>query len=275
MLKKQPVPSTDDLRDSSILGSRTAHPLDDIPLCKGSNRICQFISCSAENFKKDPTFGNLQLAAQAIVAVCKEQGMDDGQCKLFSNGFQLIDKINEIAAVKKRNECFVLRFITTIESKTPTKIDEPQRPVIPDPPRRKENDILMDDAEYTAEPVERPKALGSKTWSRPQLFEVRNDLVASFTPLPPAPFVPPTPPAAPPLAFPTVPSLIIPPFTPAALSFEKLLEMKKELRTLHHHPHRLPPSLRLHHQPITMAALRIRHQPEKSKAHRYKIVYIF
>ncbi|WKY14698.1 hypothetical protein Q1695_000321 [Nippostrongylus brasiliensis] len=156
------------------------------------------------------------LKKQAIVAVCKEQGMDDGQCKLFSNGFQLIDK-----------------FITTIESKTPTKIDEPQRPVIPDPPRRKENDILMDDAEYTAEPVERPKALGSKTWSSqpesgPQLFEVRNDLVASFTPLPPAPFVPPTPPAAPPLAFPTVPSLIIPPFTPAALSFEKLLEMKIE-----------------------------------------------
>ncbi|WKY14697.1 hypothetical protein Q1695_000321 [Nippostrongylus brasiliensis] len=66
MLKKQPVPSTDDLRDSSILGSRTAHPLDDIPLCKGSNRICQFISCSAENFKKDPTFGNLQLAAQVL-----------------------------------------------------------------------------------------------------------------------------------------------------------------------------------------------------------------
>ncbi|KAL6725045.1 hypothetical protein Aduo_019870 [Ancylostoma duodenale] len=66
MLKKQPVPSTDDIRDSSILGARAAHPLDDIPLCKGSNRICQFISCSAENFKKDPTFGNIQLAAQVL-----------------------------------------------------------------------------------------------------------------------------------------------------------------------------------------------------------------
>lgn len=28
--------------------------------------ICRFISCSAENFKKDPTFGNIQLAAQIL-----------------------------------------------------------------------------------------------------------------------------------------------------------------------------------------------------------------
>ncbi|VDO19542.1 unnamed protein product, partial [Heligmosomoides polygyrus] len=103
------------------------------------SRICQFISCSAENFKKDPTFGNLQLAAQvlsdrklrqtisrsAIDAVCKEQGMDDGQCKLFSNGFQLIDK-------------YPLSF-----------------------PK-----ILMDDAEYVVEPAPgRAKVFGSKTWS--------------------------------------------------------------------------------------------------------------
>ncbi|KAE9418321.1 hypothetical protein Angca_001212, partial [Angiostrongylus cantonensis] len=66
MFKKQPVPSADDLRDSIILGSRSANPFDNIPLCKGSNRICQFISCSAENFKKDPTFGNIQLAAQVL-----------------------------------------------------------------------------------------------------------------------------------------------------------------------------------------------------------------
>ncbi|KAK5974798.1 hypothetical protein GCK32_009253 [Trichostrongylus colubriformis] len=142
--------------------------------------------------------------------------MDETQCKLFSNGFQLIDK-----------------FITTIESKTPTKPDDqPSRPAdAVTPPSRKENDILMDDPEYgdavMPMPEERSGALGSKTWSSqpdqgPQLLEVQNFLVASLTPSPPASFQPPTPPPAPPLAFPTMQSLIIPPL----LSIDKLLQMK-------------------------------------------------
>lgn len=232
MLKKQAVQSTDDLRESTILGLDAPHPLDHIPLCKGNNKICQFISCSAENFKKDPTFGNLQLAAQvlsdrklrqtissnpeAIDAVCKEQGMDDGQCKLFSNGFQLIDK-----------------FITTIESKTQTRSDgAAARRSSPGPTRPPGNDILMDDAEYVVEPAPgRAKVFGSKTWSSQpdqgqRLFEIRNDLIASFTPLPPAPFMAPTPPQAPPLAFPTMPSLIISPISPSGLTIDKLPLMK-------------------------------------------------
>ncbi|KAK6759584.1 hypothetical protein RB195_021265 [Necator americanus] len=224
MLKKQPVPSTDDIRDSSILGARAAHPLDDIPLCKGSNRICQFISCSAENFKKDPTFGNIQLAAQVLSdkklrqAISREQGMDEGQCKLFSNGFQLID-----------------RFITTIESRSPAKSEDPPRTEVTRQPDHKENDIMMDDAEYVMDlPQPREKVYGSKTWSSqpeqehpgPHLLEIRNDLVASFTPLPPAPFVHPTPPPAPPLAFPTVPSLIVPPLLPPILPVDKLFHLK-------------------------------------------------
>ncbi|VDK44706.1 unnamed protein product [Cylicostephanus goldi] len=187
-------------------------------------RICQFISCSAENFKKDPTFGNIQLAAQffinpeAITAVCKEQGMDEGQCKLFSNGFQLID-----------------RFITTIESRSSSKI-EPPKTEAPKIPERMENDIMMDDAEYIMDLPQPRKVYGSKTWSSqpeqtggPHLLDVRNDLVASFTPLPPAPpLLPPTPPPAPPLAFPTVPSLIVPPIVASILPVDKLFKLKPD-----------------------------------------------
>ncbi|KHJ99629.1 hypothetical protein OESDEN_00400 [Oesophagostomum dentatum] len=143
--------------------------------------------------------------------------MDEDQCKLFSNGFQLID-----------------RFITTIESKAPAKSEDPPRTEATHQPDRKENDIMMDDAEYIMDlPHPRQKVFGSKTWSSqpehpgPQLLEIRNDLVASFTPLPPAPFVPPTPPPAPPLAFPTVPSLIVPPLIPI-LPIEKLFHLKPD-----------------------------------------------
>ncbi|KJH41128.1 hypothetical protein DICVIV_12905 [Dictyocaulus viviparus] len=177
MLKKQPVPSTDDLREAVILGSPAVQPLDDIPLCKGNNRICQFISCSAENFKKDPTFGNIQLAAQVL-------------------------------SDKKLRQA-ISRFITTIESKTPTKSDVPSRSLPPRETEREENDnVIMDDVASSAlSSHQRPKTLGSKTWSsqpepEPQ-FEIRNDLVANLTPFPPPPFLHPTPPSSPPLAFPT------------------------------------------------------------------------
>ncbi|VDM75197.1 unnamed protein product [Strongylus vulgaris] len=161
---------------------------------------------------------NFFINPEAIAAVCKEQGMDEGQCKLFSNGFQLID-----------------RFITTIESKSSTKNEDPPKAETTKIPDRVGNDIMMDDAEYIMDiPQPHQKLYGSKTWSSqpeqngPQLFEIRNDLVASFTPLPPAPpFVPPTPPAAPPLAFPTVSSLI-PPFVAKILPVDKLLSLKAD-----------------------------------------------
>ncbi|CAJ0922393.1 unnamed protein product, partial [Mesorhabditis belari] len=106
------------MRQENVLGARPISILDNIPLCKGNSRICQFISCQAENFKKDENFANLNLAAQvladkklrkavgsnpdAINAVCTEQGMSDSQCKLFSKGFQIVD-----------------RFITTVEGESP------------------------------------------------------------------------------------------------------------------------------------------------------------
>ncbi|EFO82787.1 hypothetical protein CRE_00696 [Caenorhabditis remanei] len=254
MLRKPDAPTQDDMRDSSILGSHSRTALDDVPLCKGNSNICRFISCSAENFKKDPTFGNIQLAAQilgdaklrktissntdAVQAVCKEQGMDDAQCKLFSKGFQLIDK-----------------FMTSIEKPTETKggappsteppttaipdfddliNDEPQKPMMDDPTKPQDDENMKRWADYdsraVAPVITMQTAHGSKTWSSNpetsreividlyidsciseslQPLEIRNDLISSWTPMPF--FAPPTIPPAPPLAFKSVPSLILQP----------------------------------------------------------------
>ncbi|UMM41825.1 hypothetical protein L5515_017914 [Caenorhabditis briggsae] len=239
MLRKPDAPTQDDMRDSSILGSHSRTALDDVPLCKGNSNICRFISCSAENFKKDPTFGNIQLAAQilgdaklrktissntdAVHAVCKEQGMDEAQCKLFSKGFQLIDK-----------------FMTSIEKPTDTKggappsteppttvipdfdepsNDEPQKPMMDDPTKPQDDDNMKQWADYdsraAAPTITMQTAHGSKTWSSNpeskslQPLEIRNDLISSWTPMPF--FAPPTIPPAPPLAFKSVPSLILQP----------------------------------------------------------------
>ncbi|EGT29904.1 hypothetical protein CAEBREN_14776 [Caenorhabditis brenneri] len=238
MLRKPDAPTQDDMRDSSILGSQSRTALDDVPLCKGNSNICRFISCSAENFKKDPTFGNIQLAAQilgdaklrktissntdAVQAVCKEQGMDDAQCKLFSKGFQLIDK-----------------FMTSIEKPTDTKggappstppvtdipdfdeptHDEPLKPMMDDPAKPQDDENMKRWADYdsraVAPAITMQTAHGSKTWSSNpetkslQPLEIRNDLISSWTPMPF--FAPPTIPPAPPLAFKSVPSLILQP----------------------------------------------------------------
>uniref|UniRef100_A0A1I7TJN6 Secreted protein n=1 Tax=Caenorhabditis tropicalis TaxID=1561998 RepID=A0A1I7TJN6_9PELO len=239
MLRKPDAPTQDDMRDSSILGSHSRTALDDVPLCKGNSNICRFISCSAENFKKDPTFGNIQLAAQilgdaklrktissntdAVQAVCKEQGMDDAQCKLFSKGFQLIDK-----------------FMTSIEKPVDTKGgappstpppatdipdfdeplgDEPQKPMMDDPAKPQDDENMKRWADYdsraAAPAITVQTAHGSKTWSSNpetkslQPLEIRNDLISSWTPMPF--FAPPTIPPAPPLAFKSVPSLILQP----------------------------------------------------------------
>uniref|UniRef100_A0A915CM88 Uncharacterized protein n=1 Tax=Ditylenchus dipsaci TaxID=166011 RepID=A0A915CM88_9BILA len=88
--------------------SPTYSALRDVPICRGNSQICRFISCTAHNFKHDQNFANLNLAAQligdqkfrktissnpeAIHTVCQEQGLSSEQCRLFSRGFQLIDR---------------------------------------------------------------------------------------------------------------------------------------------------------------------------------------
>ncbi|CAD6194321.1 unnamed protein product [Caenorhabditis auriculariae] len=235
MLKKPDAPTQDDMRDTSILGSRGLTALDDLPLCKGNSGICRFISCSAENFKKDPTFGNIQLAAQVlgdaklrkaisgnpetVAAVCKEQGMDDAQCKLFSKGFQFIDKfITTIekpsdGSTKPENKPLVATTTPTVPEAP--LMDEPMtKMTVGDSPSWSDYDMLPP-ASPAAPGSSNSKSLGSKTWStnpetRPlQPLEIRNDLVSSWTPVPL--FAPPTVPPTPPLAFKMVPSLIMPP----------------------------------------------------------------
>ncbi|CEF70047.1 Hypothetical protein SRAE_2000468800 [Strongyloides ratti] len=95
------------LRDENILG---IHPLANknyVPICKGNSRICEFISCSAHNFKYDSNFANLNLVAQlmgdkkmrkalssnpqTVTEVCQEQGLSETECKLFARGFTLMD----------------------------------------------------------------------------------------------------------------------------------------------------------------------------------------
>uniref|UniRef100_A0A914WPC4 Uncharacterized protein n=1 Tax=Plectus sambesii TaxID=2011161 RepID=A0A914WPC4_9BILA len=95
-------------RDKQILGAQKYDSLDDVPICKGNSRICKFISCTAENFKSDESFDDLNLAVQVLGdremrqtissdpdvmdVVCSERHLSASQCKLFTNGFQLIDK---------------------------------------------------------------------------------------------------------------------------------------------------------------------------------------
>nr|pir hypothetical protein F46G11.2 - Caenorhabditis elegans [Caenorhabditis elegans] len=239
MLRKPDAPTQDDMRDSSILGSHSRTALDDVPLCKGNSNICRFISCSAENFKKDPTFGNIQLAAQilgdaklrktissnsdAVHAVCKEQGMDDAQCKLFSKGFQLIDKF--MTSIEKPTDAkggappSTEPPVTSIPDFDEPTDDEPQKPMMDDPAQLQDDDNRKRWADYDTPsitpviPVQ--TAHGSKTWSSNpetkslQPLEIRNDLVSSWTQMPF--FAPPTIPPAPPLAFKSVPSLILQP----------------------------------------------------------------
>uniref|UniRef100_A0A8R1DW62 Uncharacterized protein n=1 Tax=Caenorhabditis japonica TaxID=281687 RepID=A0A8R1DW62_CAEJA len=243
VLRKPDAPTQDDMRDSSILGSHSRTALDDVPLCKGSSNICRFISCSAENFKKDPTFGNIQLATQilgdaklrktissntdAIQAVCKEQGMDEAQCKLFSKGFQLIDKF--MTSIEKPVEPKGGAAPSTEPPATtaipdfdePVSNDEPQplRPMMDDPTTPQDDDNMKRWADYdsraSAPAITMQTAHGSKTWSSNpetkalQSLEIRNDLVSSWTPLPF--FAPPTIPTAPPLAFRPVSSMIFQP----------------------------------------------------------------
>ncbi|CAI5455257.1 unnamed protein product [Caenorhabditis angaria] len=236
MLRKPELPTQDDMRDTSILGSHTKTVLDDLPLCQGNSGICRFISCSAENFKKDPTFGNIQLAAQvlgdaklrktissnpeAVQAVCKEQGMDDSQCKLFSKGFQLID--NFITTIEKPE---AKKPGMAVQQETTTQPPSIPEPMMDDPQTPQDDENMKSWADYDSHAPAPIMAVsntqGSKTWSSNpetkalQPLEIRNDLVSSWTPIPF--FAPPTIPTAPPLAFKTVPSFVLPPILAPAL----------------------------------------------------------
>lgn len=53
-------------RDREILGAPKYSSLDDVPICKGNSRICNFISCTAHNFKNDQSFANINLATQVL-----------------------------------------------------------------------------------------------------------------------------------------------------------------------------------------------------------------
>ncbi|KAJ1357313.1 hypothetical protein KIN20_015439 [Parelaphostrongylus tenuis] len=73
---------------------------------------------------KQPNNFNCFINPESIDAICKDQGMSDGECKLFSNGFQLIDK-----------------FITTIESKSSSKNEDPPRSMPARQSEHEQNDI--------------------------------------------------------------------------------------------------------------------------------------
>ncbi|KAH7727948.1 Protein F46G11.2 [Aphelenchoides avenae] len=58
-------PSTG-LRDSQILGLPEYSSLREVPICRGNSQICNFIACTAHNFKNDDNFSNLNLMAQIM-----------------------------------------------------------------------------------------------------------------------------------------------------------------------------------------------------------------
>ncbi|CAD5234671.1 unnamed protein product [Bursaphelenchus xylophilus] len=106
IVKKSPYDTP--RREVAVLGAPTFVATSDAPICQGNSQICKFISCTAHNFKYDESFANLNLAAQliqdkkmrkvisqnpeAVTSVCREQGLSHDQCKMFSKGFQLIDR---------------------------------------------------------------------------------------------------------------------------------------------------------------------------------------
>ncbi|CAD5229215.1 unnamed protein product [Bursaphelenchus okinawaensis] len=141
-------------REVAVLGAPTLLQSSDSPICRGNSQICKFISCTAHNFKYDESFANLNLAAQlvqdpkmrkvisqnpeAVTSVCREQGLSHEQCRIFSKGFQLID-----------------RFMNTIEK----PVEEPttEEPLEP----------MLEPINDSPEPYPSPPSLpaGSHTWS--------------------------------------------------------------------------------------------------------------
>ncbi|KAI6173424.1 hypothetical protein M3Y98_01080000 [Aphelenchoides besseyi] len=148
-------------RAAEVLGAPRYSSVSELPLCRGNSKICRFIACTASNFKHDDNFANLNLAAQtindpklrktisanpeAIGTVCRDQGLSEGQCRLFSRGFQLID-----------------RFMNTIEK--PSNDDPPIHSLNPnaisDDPIVERTPPRVIDLSKTSH-----SATGSHTWS--------------------------------------------------------------------------------------------------------------
>uniref|UniRef100_A0A0N4Z419 Uncharacterized protein n=1 Tax=Parastrongyloides trichosuri TaxID=131310 RepID=A0A0N4Z419_PARTI len=181
-------PGENPLRDENVLG---IHPLanTNVPICKGNSRICQFISCSAHNFKSDSNFANLNLVAQlmgdkkmrkalssnpeTVTQVCQEQGLSQTECKLFAKGFSLMDN-------------FITNFEGNEEANKTTKVDEDNNNDnhvttstifrgVPSRPVREREDYDMDldeshhinDEDYTFYQSSIPRH-GSRNWSSKQ-----------------------------------------------------------------------------------------------------------
>uniref|UniRef100_A0A1I7YMN3 Secreted protein n=1 Tax=Steinernema glaseri TaxID=37863 RepID=A0A1I7YMN3_9BILA len=213
MIRKQ-IGDAMNHRESDILGAPKYSSLSQVPICRGNSRICKFISCTAANFKNDDNFANLNLAAQVIGdkklrqaissdpdtinTVCHEQGLSLEQCKVFSRGFQFIDK-----------------FISTIEEPQTKQLhkkeilkqdpykEEPDAPPVPIRPQ--EDEPLEIPSRRGAQPQ------GSHTWSTRERapLVVTEPPITWFPTLPPLPTFPTmnplwfTPPTLP--TFPTMP----------------------------------------------------------------------
>ncbi|TKR73532.1 hypothetical protein L596_020832 [Steinernema carpocapsae] len=207
-------------RESDILGASRYSSLSEVPICRGNSRICKFISCTAANFKNDENFANLNLAAQVIGdkklrkaissdpdtinTVCHEQGLSLDQCKVFSKGFQFIDK-----------------FISTIEDPK-----EPKKEIVkPDPYKEEIESPPVPIRPQDDEPLEIPyhqnsptQGAGSHTWStrEKEPLLATDATPVTFPTLPAFPtfptfnplwFTPPTLPTFPTMAPPTLPHL--------------------------------------------------------------------
>uniref|UniRef100_A0A7E4VS97 SCA7 domain-containing protein n=1 Tax=Panagrellus redivivus TaxID=6233 RepID=A0A7E4VS97_PANRE len=178
-----------DSRAQAALGVEEESGFKDAPICRGNSQLCKFIACSAHNFKHDQSFANLNLAAQlmsdkklrktitnnpeSVVSVCREQGLSDGQCRIFAQGFQVID-----------------RFITVVEPAeggSGAAADNPNAkqtvrgtPVI-------NNEPLMDSIPHPLRPIGRghPPILGSRTWSTHVNRALSTDPTERIIPAPP------------------------------------------------------------------------------------------
>uniref|UniRef100_A0A915AKP0 Uncharacterized protein n=1 Tax=Parascaris univalens TaxID=6257 RepID=A0A915AKP0_PARUN len=141
-------------RDREILGAPKYSSLDDVPICKGNSRICNFISCAAHNFKNDQSFANINLATQvladsklrkaiskltttgyrdpdALSTVCHEQGLSGPQCRLFQKGFQLIDKFISTIEPAESSSKQTNQVVQEEDDFYTDEIDDPLIPIRP------------------------------------------------------------------------------------------------------------------------------------------------
>uniref|UniRef100_A0A9J2Q063 Uncharacterized protein n=1 Tax=Ascaris lumbricoides TaxID=6252 RepID=A0A9J2Q063_ASCLU len=101
-------------RDREILGAPKYSSLDDVPICKGNSRICNFISCTAHNFKNDQSFANINLATQVLAdtKLRKAISKPEMSVKLTAReGFKkkfLDVRCDDIEAVFDNSECLHL-----------------------------------------------------------------------------------------------------------------------------------------------------------------------